>query len=160
MNRRTRRLAETRIERHAEIENYVGIALTKTQRDKLQQLVDLAPTKTEEEVVSFALEIGVDRLLDAEDDDVPVDGGGNNEAPTAQEEVALLARAFQVRETLKTPSSVTVYLETMDRYAIDRLRNATGMKLDDVIKLIVAKGIAQLMNDHGIEKGKPRTIEV
>lgn len=160
MNRRTRRLAETRIERHAEIENYVGIALTKTQRDKLQELVDLAPTKTEEDVISFALEIGVDRLLDAEDDDVLVGNDEDSDTPTAQEEVALLARAFEVRETLKTPASVTVYLGTMDRYSIDRLRNATGMKRDDVIKLIVAKGIAQLMNEHGIEKGKPRTIEV
>ncbi len=160
MNRRTRRLAETRIERSAEVESYVGIPLNETQRDKLQQLVDLAPTKTEEEVIGFALDIGIDRLLDADDDVVLVEKEKLDDAPTAQEQVALLARAFQVRERLKTPSSVTFYLGTMDRYTIDHLRKATGMKLDDVIKVIVTKGIAQMTKEHGIERGKPKTIEV
>lgn len=155
---RPRRLPATRFERRAEIENYVGVPLTKTQRDKLQRLVDLAPTKTEEEVIGIALEIGVDQLLDAGDEVVLV--GDDNEAPSAQEEVALLARAFQVREELQTPTSLAVSLSTMDRYAIDQLVAATGMKLDDIVKEIVAKGIAALMKGSGVVRGKPRTIEV
>ena len=35
-----------------------------------------------------------------------------------------------------------------------------GMKLDEVSKMIVAKGIAALTNEHGVEKGKPKTIAV
>lgn len=72
----------------------------------------------------------------------------------------MLARAFAVREELKTPSSITVSLSTMDRYAVDQLVAATGMKLDEVAKMIVAKGIAALVKEHGIERRKTRTIEV
>ena len=96
MNRRTKRRAESRIERRAEIENYVGVALTDEQREKLQHLVDVTPVKSEEEVTALALELGVDRLLDANDElDRLADEELADEEPSAQEEVALLARAFR-----------------------------------------------------------------
>lgn len=152
-----RRLAETRTERRAEVENYVGVALTDEQREKLQHLVDVTPVKSEEEVTALALELGVDRLLDANDELDRLADEELADEPTAQEEVALLARAFQVREELKTPSSITVSLSTMDRYAVDQLVAATGMKLDDIVKMIVAKGIAALMKENGVEQVKPKT---
>lgn len=242
MNRRVRRLAETRTERRAEIENYVGIPLTERQREKLQQLVDVTPVKSEEEVTALALELGIDHLLDANEeldrlaveelDDIDegiaaidrvfqgreatknpmslsltdkqqrklqelVDGVPTkteeevaayalevgvdqllrterqlaglepyDEDPvpgiprSSVEQLAMLARAFEVREQLKTPSSITVSLSTMDRYTVDQLVAATGLKLDEVVKAIVAKGIAALMKERGIERRKPRTIEV
>lgn len=106
------------------------------------------------------MELGIDRLLDANDELDRLADEELADEPTAQEEVALLARAFQVRAGLKTPSSITVSLSTMDRYAVDQLVAATGMKLDEVAKMIVAKGIAALMKERGIERRKPRTIEV
>lgn len=48
----------------------------------------------------------------------------------------------------------------MDRYAIDQLVAATGTKLDEVAKMIVAKGIAALMKERGVERRKSRMIEV
>lgn len=134
------------------MENYVGIPLTQEQQRKLQELVDSAPTRTEEEIAAHALEVGVDRLLDGNDELA--------DEPTAQEEVALLARAFQVREELKTPSSTIVSLSTMDRFSLDQLIAATGMNLEEVAKMMIAKGIAALMKEHGVERRKARTPSV
>lgn len=164
MNRNPKRPEETGTT-HAEreIENYVGIPLTEPQREKLQELVSRIPNRTEEQVAAFALEMGVDQCLEFDDELQEEQSMGLvriADSPTAQEEVALLARAFQVREQLKTPSSLSISLSTMDRYAVDQLVAATGMKLDEVVKMIVAKGIAQMTKEHGVEKGTPRTIEV
>lgn len=49
-------------------ETYVGVALTDEQREKLQHLVDVTPVKSEEEVTALALELGIDRLLDANEE--------------------------------------------------------------------------------------------
>ena len=162
---KNRRLLHTTTRKNAEdVENYVGIALTDEQRDKLQELVDGIPTKTEEEVAAHALEVGVDQLLRTERQLAGLEPYEEDPTPgiprSSVEQLAMLARAFEVRETLKTPASVTAYLGTMDRYSIDQLRAASGMKLDEVIKEIIAKGIAQMKNEHGIERSKPGTIEV
>lgn len=163
MNRRATRTLGERDERRAEVENYVGIPLTELQRQKLQELIVRIPHRSEEQVAAFALEMGVEQCLEFDDELQEEQSIGlvrtANES-TAQEEVVLLARAFQVREQLKTPSSITVSLSTMDRYTVDQLVAATAMKLDDVVKMIVAKGIAAMTKERGIERRTPRTIEV
>ncbi len=150
--------------RTAEVENYLGIPLTQEQQRKLQELVDGVPTKTEEEVAAHALEVGVDQLLRTERQLAGLEPYEEDPTPgiprSSVEQLAMLARAFEVREELKTPSSITVSLSTMERYEVDQLVAATGMKLDDVAKMIVAKGIAALMNERGIQRRKPRTIDV
>ena len=156
-NRRSLQMMSTK--QAGNVENYVGVPLTDKQLEKLQQLVESAPNQTEEDVAAHALQVGVERLLDDRDElDCATEEEHNTR--TAQEQVVLLARAFEVRETLKTPSSIHVSLGTMDRYAVDQLRRATGMKLDDIAKILIAKGIAQMMKEHGIAAGKPKTIEV
>lgn len=43
---------------------------------------------------------------------------------------------------------------------MDRAVAATSMKLDEIARMIVAKGIAALMKDRGIERRTSRMIEV
>lgn len=154
---KNRRILQTTITRSAEeVENYVGIPLTDDLRQKLQELADSVVTRDAEDVARFALEVGVNRLLDADDEPSPDD-----DEPTAQEELSLLARAFEVREQLTTPATVRLSLRTKDRYVIDRLRKALPqMTFDDVITMVVAKGIAQVMKENGIERTEPATKEV
>lgn len=141
--------------------NPMSLSLTDKQQRKLQELVDGVPTKTEEEVAAYALEVGVDQLLRTERQLAGLEPYDEDPVPgiprSSVEQLAMLARAFEVREQLKTPSSITVSFSTMDRYAVDQLVAATGMKLDEVAKMIVARGIAALMKERGIERRKSRT---
>ena len=146
---KNRRVLQTTITRNAEeVENYVGIPLTDDLRQKLQELSDHSVTRSQEEVAAFALEVGMNRLLDAyEDEASPHDEERSPDNDrTAQEELSLLARAFEVREQIQTPPSIKLSLRTKERYIIDRLRKGRpDMTLDDIITMVVAKGIAQVM---------------
>lgn len=153
---KNRRFLQTTINRTAEeVENYVGIPLTDDLRQKLQEVADSFVTKSLEETAAFALDVGVNRLLDL---DKP---SRDEDEPSAQEQMSLLARAFEVREQLQTPSSVSLSLRTKDRYVIDRMRRARPeMTFDDIITMVVTKGIAQVMRENDITRTEPARAEV
>lgn len=153
---KNREFLQTTITRSAEeVENYVGIPLTNDLRQKLQEVADSFVTKSLEETAAFALDVGVNRLLDL---DKPA---RDEDEPSAQEQMSLLARAFEVREQIQTPPSITLSLKTKERYVIDRLRNARPeMTFDDIITMVVAKGIAQVMKENDIERTEPARAEL
>lgn len=169
---KNRRFLQKTITRNAEeVETYVGIPLTDDLRQKLQELTDHTVTRSQEEVAAFALEVGMNRLLGAyEDEASPRDderspatdySASHDNERTAQEEISLLARAFEVREQLTTPASITLSLATKERYVFDRLRKARpDMTLDDIITMVVGKGIAQVMKENDITRTEPGSLEV
>lgn len=142
-----------------QVENYVGIPLTDRQRKKLQQLADKVPTESLEELAADALEVGVDLML--ERDDSPTAPAGRRRELTIQDQVALLACAFENRDNTSVPSSITVPLNSLHRHVLDGLKKVLpAMTLDDIARIVVTKGIAQVVKENGLDGTKPPSIEV
>jgi hypothetical protein len=144
---------ETRIELGAEqVENYVGVPLTEGQRRKLQQLADKVPTESLEDLAARALEAGVDRLL--EQDEEPEPPG----ELMLRDQVALLAHAFENRGKKSVPSSITIPLNSLHRHILDGLTKVLpAMTLEDIIDAVMSKGLERAANENGLVGSRRRT---
>ena len=149
---------ETRIELGAEqVENYVGIPLTERQRKKLQQLADKVPTQSLEDLAADALEAGVDRILQEDESVEPTKSPGNL---TVQDQVALLARAFESRGKTIVPATITVPLNSLHRHVLDGLKKVLpAMTLEDIIDAVMTKGLERAANENGLVGSLRKNID-
>ena len=141
-----------------QVENYVGIPLTERQRRRLQQLADKVPTESLEDLAARALEIGVDLLL--ERDDTPAVPGGRKRELTIQDQFALLASAFENRDNVSIPSSISIPLNSVHRHVLDGLKKVVpAMTLEDIIDAVLTKGLERAANESGLVGSLRKNID-
>ncbi len=140
------------------VENYIGVPLKEKQRRKLQQLADKMPTESLEDLAARALEAGVDLLL--ERDDEPTQSERRERELTVQDQVALLASAFENRDNVSVPSSITIPLNSLHRHVLDGLKKVLpAMTLEDIIDAVMTKGLERAANENGLVGSLRKNID-